>query len=71
MCMQNHECEDGTGYPHRLMDDEIHDYARICSIAEVYDVLSAELFIQEGAFAVSGPDGHEGGGTGLFPQGNF
>ena len=35
--MQHHEREDGCGYPLRLMKDEIHLYARICSIADVYD----------------------------------
>lgn len=42
ICMQHHEREDGTGYPKRLKGNEIHDYARICSIADVYDALTAE-----------------------------
>lgn len=42
ICMQHHEREDGTGYPRRLQGDEIHDYARICSIADVFDALTAE-----------------------------
>ena len=40
--MQHHEREDGTGYPHRLRGNEIHDYARICCIADVFDALTAE-----------------------------
>jgi len=39
--MQHHEREDGSGYPRRLKGDEIHDYARICCIADVYDALTA------------------------------
>jgi len=40
--MQHHEREDGTGYPHGLKGDEIHTYGRICSIADVYDALTAD-----------------------------
>ncbi len=39
--MQHHEREDGSGYPFRLSKDEIHPYARICSIADVYDALTS------------------------------
>ena len=42
ICMQHHEREDGNGYPRRLAGDEIHDYARICCIADVFDALTAE-----------------------------
>lgn len=42
ICMQHHEREDGHGYPRSLQGDEIHDYARICCIADVYDALTAE-----------------------------
>jgi HD-GYP domain-containing protein (c-di-GMP phosphodiesterase class II) len=40
--VQHHERQDGSGYPQRLRGDEIHDYGRICSIADVYDALTAE-----------------------------
>jgi len=40
--MQHHEREDGTGYPHGLRGNEIHEYARICCIADVYDALTME-----------------------------
>jgi HD-GYP domain-containing protein (c-di-GMP phosphodiesterase class II) len=40
--MQHHERHDGTGYPRRLKADEIHEYARICCIADVFDALTAE-----------------------------
>jgi HD-GYP domain-containing protein (c-di-GMP phosphodiesterase class II) len=42
IAMQHHEREDGTGYPRRLMGNEIHDYARICCIADIFDALTAE-----------------------------
>lgn len=40
--MQHHEFVDGTGYPRKLKGDEIHLYAKICGIADVFDALTAE-----------------------------
>ena len=40
--MQHHERNDGSGYPLGLSGDDIHLYARICSIADVYDALTSE-----------------------------
>lgn len=42
IAMQHHEREDGTGYPRRLSGDDIHLYARICCIADVFDALTAD-----------------------------
>ncbi len=39
--MQHHEREDGSGYPFGLSKNEIHPYARICSITDVYDALTS------------------------------
>jgi len=39
---QHHEREDGSGYPRGLKAKAIHPYARICSIADVFDALTAE-----------------------------
>jgi len=39
--MQHHEREDGSGYPFGLEKHEIHNYARICSIADMYDALTS------------------------------
>jgi HD-GYP domain-containing protein (c-di-GMP phosphodiesterase class II) len=39
--MQHHERSDGTGYPRKLKDEDIHIYAKICCIADVYDALTA------------------------------
>lgn len=41
--MQHHEAYDGSGYPRRLKEKEIHIYGRICAIADVFDALTAEL----------------------------
>jgi len=40
--MQHHERDDGNGYPRRLSGDEIHPYARICAIADIYDALTSK-----------------------------
>jgi len=40
--LQHHERVDGTGYPKKLMGNDIHIYARICAIADVYDALTSE-----------------------------
>ncbi len=40
--LQHHENYDGTGYPNRLKARDIHEYARICSIADVFDALTTD-----------------------------
>jgi len=42
IAMQHHEREDGTGYPRRLKGNEIHDYGRICAIADCFDAITAK-----------------------------
>lgn len=39
---QHHEHMDGQGYPRRLMGNSIHRFARIVSIADVYDALTTQ-----------------------------
>jgi len=39
--MQHHERHDGTGYPRGLRGDQIHLYAKICAIADVFDALTS------------------------------
>ena len=45
--MQHHEREDGSGYPQHLKGKQIHIYARICAIADVYDALTSERSYKE------------------------
>lgn len=40
--MQHHERDDGKGYPKGLQGEEIHEYGRICCIADIFDALTAE-----------------------------
>ena len=38
---QHHERVDGSGYPRGLREDEIHPYAQIVGIADIFDALSS------------------------------
>jgi HD-GYP domain-containing protein (c-di-GMP phosphodiesterase class II) len=38
----HHERLDGSGYPNCRRDDTIHEFARICAIADVFDAVSSE-----------------------------
>ncbi len=42
VALQHHERWDGQGYPRRLAGEEIHEYARIVAVADVYDALVAD-----------------------------
>jgi len=42
LTLQHHEREDGKGYPAGLTTSEIHPYARICRLVDVYEALTAE-----------------------------
>jgi HD-GYP domain-containing protein (c-di-GMP phosphodiesterase class II) len=39
---QHHERVDGSGYPASIAGDEIHEWARICAVADVFDALKAD-----------------------------
>lgn len=39
--LQHHERVDGSGYPRGLTGDQIHNYAKIVGIADVYDALTS------------------------------
>jgi len=39
IALQHHERLDGSGYPRKLRENEIHDYAKMVGIADVYDAL--------------------------------
>ncbi|MHC1758240.1 MAG: HD domain-containing phosphohydrolase [Negativicutes bacterium] len=42
MSLQHHERPDGNGYPRQMAKKEIHEYARIASVADVYDALTCD-----------------------------
>lgn len=42
MVYQHHEKLDGSGYPTGVFGDEIHPWARICCVADVFDALTCQ-----------------------------
>jgi HD-GYP domain-containing protein (c-di-GMP phosphodiesterase class II) len=40
VALQEHEREDGSGYPKALRGDEIHEYAKIVGLADAYESLT-------------------------------
>ena len=40
--LQHHERVDGTGYPRALQQNEIHPYAKIISVADVFDAVTSQ-----------------------------
>lgn len=45
--LEHHEKYDGTGYPRGLRENQIHEYARITAIADVYDGMVSGLHQKE------------------------
>lgn len=41
VCIHHHEKTDGSGYPHRLQDDQISLYAKMGAICDVYDAITS------------------------------
>ncbi len=42
LTLQHHEREDGQGYPNGLTSNDIHPYARICRLVDIYEALTAD-----------------------------
>lgn len=40
--LQHHERDNGSGYPYGLKGKDIHPYAKICRLADVYEALTAD-----------------------------
>ncbi|GFO62894.1 response regulator [Geomonas paludis] len=51
IALQHHEKWDGTGYPYGLKGDEIHIFARVVSIVDVFDALLTER-VYKRAFSI-------------------
>lgn len=46
VALQHHEREDGTGYPHNITKSDIHPYAQIAAIADVYSAMTSHRVYQ-------------------------
>ncbi|PKM80500.1 MAG: HD-GYP domain-containing protein [Firmicutes bacterium HGW-Firmicutes-14] len=42
IALQHHEMYDGEGYPRKMTGSDIHEYARIVAIANIYDLLTTD-----------------------------
>ncbi len=40
VALQHHESEDGSGYPKGLLGDQIHEYAKIIGICDIYEAMA-------------------------------
>jgi HD-GYP domain-containing protein (c-di-GMP phosphodiesterase class II) len=49
MIYQHHERYDGRGYPVGLVGNEIHEWGRLCAVADVYDALTRDRAYRKGA----------------------
>ena len=47
--LQHHERMDGSGYPHHLKGNDIHPFAKIIAVADVYDALSSDCLYKRKA----------------------
>ncbi|HZK84951.1 MAG TPA: HD-GYP domain-containing protein [Desulfosporosinus sp.] len=43
IALQHHEHYDGTGYPRKIKGDEINEFARIITVADIYDRLTSGM----------------------------
>lgn len=50
MAFQHQEKPDGTGYPRQLKNEAIHAYAKIASVADVYDAVTCDRPYHRGLF---------------------
>jgi HD-GYP domain-containing protein (c-di-GMP phosphodiesterase class II) len=50
MAFQHQEKPDGTGYPRHLCNEEIHEYAKVVSVADVYDAVTCDRPYHRGLF---------------------
>jgi HD-GYP domain-containing protein (c-di-GMP phosphodiesterase class II) len=65
----HHERLDGKGYPDGLAGDRIHQFARISSVADVYDAVTSERVYKSAAPPSIGVDVIErGSGTAFDPE---
>jgi HD-GYP domain-containing protein (c-di-GMP phosphodiesterase class II) len=49
MVYQHHERCNGTGYPVGSVCEEIHPWAKICAIADVFDAMASDRSYHSGA----------------------
>lgn len=48
VCLHHHEKPDGSGYPERLVGEQISQLAKMCAVCDVYDALTSDRSYQKG-----------------------
>lgn len=48
VALQHHERWRGGGYPRSIHGEQIHEYARICAVADCYDAMTADRVYRKG-----------------------
>lgn len=48
VCLHHHEKIDGSGYPHKLQDDQISLFAKMGAVCDVYDAITSNRPYKEG-----------------------
>ena len=48
VCLHHHEKVDGSGYPHRLVGEQISLYARMGAVCDVYDAITSTRPYKQG-----------------------
>lgn len=66
IAIQHHERYDGSGYPQGLKDQEIHLFARIVGMVDVYDALTADRIYRKGYLPHEAYEFLAGAGGSLF-----
>lgn len=46
--LQHHEKVDGSGYPYKLKGSQVHEFAQMCALGDIYDALTAERSYKKG-----------------------
>jgi HD-GYP domain-containing protein (c-di-GMP phosphodiesterase class II) len=41
VCLEHHERMDGTGYPHRISGEQMHQFSRMCAVIDSFDAMTA------------------------------
>lgn len=65
---QHHERMDGSGYPRGIMDNEIHQYAKIIGIADVFDAVTSNRVYREAMLPHEGIEVIYAGAMELFDK---
>lgn len=66
MARQHHERWGGGGYPDGLKGDKIHRYARICTVADCFDAMTADRVYRPGMTAAQALELMQGEMAGYF-----